>query len=402
MKTKSGHKFGPLRKVYLFIILAAGILLFTGCKDNVSNPDPQGSDVVRVEILTGKTELWIEDTLQVRARLYTESGDSVTGRTIGWYTDKPEILEVTSQGILRALNSGEAKVTATYQNLSSSITIEVYRYDLLFESVSGESNQPSIYRLALNDESAVPVQLLGLEPFSYEPAMSSDGTRMVYSVFDSETYNVDLYLYNFQEETGTRLTFSPEIDDMASWSPDHTQLVFRRELSRGGDIMIYRFEDQSVTNLTDFPDVYIEDRQPAWSPDGSQIVYSSNESGRMNIYLIKPDGSDKRQLRFTEMYDTEAAWSPDGKIIIYRTNYAGGFDFTLYHTETEVFERLEIQGYEFMPVWSPDGRWIAFVWRAELQDRPEIYLMRPDGTEMRRITKEGWNGGQNPAFLRVK
>lgn len=377
-------------------------LLFSGCKDRLSDPDSSGEDVVRIEIRSDKTELWVEDTLQLYAKLYTASGDTVSGRTLSWFSSHVDRLEVMETGLIRALKAGESTVTVSYQDITSEITINVYAYDLIFESVSAETDQSSIYRLALNEPVAAPVQLPGLQPFAYEPAISADGTSMVYSAFDEATYNVDLYLYNLQEETSTRLTFTQDIDDMANWSPDQKKIVFRRELTRGGDIMIYNLGDQSTVNLTDVPGVFIEDRQPAWSPNGLEIVYSSSESGRMNIWLMSPDGSNKRQLRFTEMYDTEAAWAPDGKKIIYRTNYAGGFDFTVYHTETEVFDRLEIPGFEFMPAWSPDGRWIAFVWRATLQDRPEVYLMRPDGTEMKRITKEEWNGGQNPAFLRTQ
>ncbi|MDX1585585.1 MAG: hypothetical protein R3222_02530 [Balneolaceae bacterium] len=375
-------------------------LFFRGCKDDLSVPDPSREDVVRIEIQSEKTDLWIGDTLQLFAKLYTASGDTVTGRTPIWYGSPADLLEVSETGMIRAFKSGEATVTVSFENISSEITIQVYTYDLVFESLAGEFGQPSIYRLVLNDPYAIPVQLQGLQPIAYEPAVSPDGTSLVYTALDAAAYNVDLYLYRLLDGTNIRLTFSDDVDDMATWSPDQKKLAFRREITRGGDIMIYNFEDQTVTNLTDVPGVFIEDRQPAWSPDGTQIVYSSSESGRMNIWLMNSDGSGKRQLRFTEMYDTEATWSTDGKKIIYRTNYAGGSDFTVYNTETEEFERLEIPGYEFMPAWSPDGRWIAMVRRENLQDRPEIFLMRPDGTELKRITKEEWSGGQNPAFLR--
>jgi Tol biopolymer transport system component len=400
MKVQFGLKQRPISEAFLFTALVFLALIIWGCKDNLSVPDSP-DDVHRIEIQNGKPDLWLEDTLQLAAKLYTESGGLITGRSISWYSDHPEIVEVTAEGLVRAFKNGEATVTAAYNNISSGLTINVYSYALVFESLDS-SNKPSIYRLALNDDSATPVQLQGIEPYSYEPAVSSDGNYIVYSSLDSSTYNVDLYLYNLLEENSTRLTFSPDVDDMASWSPDNKKIVFRREITRGGDIMIYDLEDQSITNLTDVPGVFIEDRQPAWSPNGSKIVYSSSESGRMNIWLMSPEGSNKRQLRFTEMYDTEAAWTPDGKKIIYRTNYAGGFDFTVYDTETDEFKRIEIPGYEFMPAVSPDGRWIAYVWRATLQDRPEIYLMRSDGSGMKRITREAWKGGQNPAFLRTR
>lgn len=398
MKIQKGFFPGRLTGLFRLRIFLILTLFSAGCKDNITThiqPEP----VSGIEIQSKKTDLWLEDKLQLTASFFTSNGDTLPAQNVQWTELNPEILGISTNGEIEALQTGSAGIVARYESLSDTLVFNIYTYALVYESVIEGS--PSLYLLKL-EENALPQQLPAIRPFSFEPAASNDGKNIVYSAFDNSTYNTDLYLYSIEDESSTRLTNSPDIDDMATWSPDDKKIAFRREITRGGDIMIYDRTDQTIINLTDVPGVSIEDRQPAWSPDGSEIVYSSTESGRMNIWLMNTDGSNQRQIRFTEQYDTEAAWSPDGKKIIYRTNYEGGFDFTVYNTESKTFERMDIPGYEFMPAWSPDGRWIACVRRAELSDRPEIYLMRPDGTEMKRIILETWNGGQNPTFLRIQ
>lgn len=385
--------------IHSFITLTLFGILFAGCEGNSSGPDDSNT-VSRIEIQSDKTELWLEDSRQLKANLLSSKGDILPTQTILWSSTDSEILEINQTGLIRAKQTGTAGIVARYENLSDTLIFSIYTYALVYESVV--EDYPALYLLKL-EENATPQLLPGLRPFSYEGAASHDGNFIVYTALELDTFNYDLWLYDVQNQSSTRLTTHPEIDDMASWSPDGAKIAFRSDRQmRGGDILIYNLAENSVTNLTDVPGVAIEDRQPAWSPDGSTIAYSSNESGRMNIWLMNPDGSEKRQIRFTAEYDTESAWSPDGKKIIYRTNYEDGFDFTVYDVVDETFDRMDVTGYEFMPAWSPDGRWLAYVHRNQLNDRPEIYMMRPDGSDSRRLTPEEWTGGQNPTFLRVQ
>jgi TolB protein len=82
------------------------------------------------------------------------------------------------------------------------------------------------------------------------------------------------------------------------------------------------------------------DGQPAWSPNGQQLVYISKEDGNFEIYRINRDGSGKMRLT-NEMHS-------DG-----------------------------------LPTWSPDGAWVAF--RSDRSGTWAIYVMRPDGSALRKI-----------------
>ena len=55
---------------------------------------------------------------------------------------------------------------------------------------------------------------------------------------------------------------------------------------------------------------------PAWAPDGSFIVFTSDRTGSADLFLVKPDGTGLDQLTSDPAYDDQAAFSPDGALII--------------------------------------------------------------------------------------
>jgi Tol biopolymer transport system component len=57
--------------------------------------------------------------------------------------------------------------------------------------------------------------------------------------------------------------------------------------------------------------------QPAWSPDGSQIAFSSNRAGSYDIWLMSSDGTNLRQLTDDFDWDRAPSWSPDGSRIAF-------------------------------------------------------------------------------------
>jgi len=66
------------------------------------------------------------------------------------------------------------------------------------------------------------------------------------------------------------------------------------------------------------------DYDPAWSPDGSFIVFTSDRSGSADLFLVKPDGTGLKQLTNDPAYDDQAAISPDGKQLVFVSTRGGG------------------------------------------------------------------------------
>ncbi len=101
-----------------------------------------------------------------------------------------------------------------------------------------------------------------------------------------------------------------------------------------------------------------------WSPDGKNIAFVSNMSGRNNLWTVSADGGFPVQLTVSDQRQTAPAWSPDGKWIAYQSDYDGDeqWDIFLVSPKTgkvvNLTQTREIA--EMNPTWSPDGRYLAY------------------------------------------
>jgi Tol biopolymer transport system component len=136
------------------------------------------------------------------------------------------------------------------------------------------------------------------------------------------------------------------------------------------------------------------DVNPAFSPDGKQIVFSSNRDGNYGsyqLYTMNSDGSNQHRIYESKAMSLAPAWSPDGKQIIFTNDKEDGAigNFEIFRIELETAEsekRLTFRRRsDSQPVFSPDGKHIAFV--SNTDGNAEIYLMSADGTGLFRITR---------------
>ena len=120
--------------------------------------------------------------------------------------------------------------------------------------------------------------------------------------------------------------------------------------------------------------------RPSWSPDGSQISFSSDSDGDEEIYVINADGSGLGQLTNNESIDTSPQFSPDGALIIFASDVESpGFTeiYTMTANGTQITRLTDHAGNSFAPTYSPDGTRIAY-----LNDRGgdgDVYIMDADG-----------------------
>ena len=138
---------------------------------------------------------------------------------------------------------------------------------------------------------------------------------------------------------------------------------------------------------------------PQWSADGKWIVFSAGNfflarTRPAQVMLVRPDGSDARPLTTGSGNAGFPSWSPDGRHVVYRfwTDTAGGLRII---GVTDGTVRTLTDGYDNFPSWSPKGDRIAF---NRLADGDfDIYTIRPDGTDLRRLTTTPGNDS-HPAW----
>src|SRR4051794_34859970 len=144
------------------------------------------------------------------------------------------------------------------------------------------------------------------------------------------------------------------------------------------------------------------DYDPVWAPDGSSIVFTSERDGSAELYRVKPDGSALERLTNDPAYDDQAAFSPDGKQLVFVTTRHGGHSvlWTMDLATRRATQLTSGPGGDFRPSWSPDGKWIAFSsgrgnafpfshGRWERLQLADIYIIRPDRSGLRKITRSG-------------
>lgn len=152
-----------------------------------------------------------------------------------------------------------------------------------------------------------------------------------------------------------------------SWSPDGRYLVYRTSGKDKNNLSIIDVETRAVKVLTTGSN---NDNFPSWSPKGDAIAFTTYRDGDYEIYTIKPDGTDLRRLTKIAGNDAHNTWSPDGKWIVF-TSARGGF-------------KDESALHPYNP--QPYG---------------DIYVMRADGSDVRRLTDNQYEEG-TPSWVTTR
>jgi dipeptidyl aminopeptidase/acylaminoacyl peptidase len=130
----------------------------------------------------------------------------------------------------------------------------------------------------------------------------------------------------------------------------------------------------------------------AWSPDGQQVLFSSNISGRFNLWKVRAAGGWPIQLTQSDDVQSSAAWSPDGKWIVYQQDQAGNEMYDLYAIPSDGGEPINLTNTpeirEQDPHWSPDGNTIAFAYKLKEGTSYDIALLDWTTHKVRKLTNE--------------
>jgi Tol biopolymer transport system component len=183
------------------------------------------------------------------------------------------------------------------------------------------------------------------------------------------------------------------------WGDEPNRIFFSRLVYRQQSLYISLADGSAEHSLAPSSG---SDYNPAWSPDGQWIAFSSERNGSADLYRVKPDGSGLERLTDHPAYDDQAAFSPDGtQLVFVTTRAAGNTDLWILDVRTRKARPLTsgADG-DFRPAWSPDGTWIAFSsdrgsparnlnGRWERLQLLEVFVIRPDGSGLKRITQTG-------------
>jgi len=117
----------------------------------------------------------------------------------------------------------------------------------------------------------------------------------------------------------------------------------------------------------------------AWSPDGAQLAFVSNISGRNNLWLVPSGGGWPTQLTISDQRQAEPAWSPDGKQIAYISDKDGDELWNIFLVSPLSGEVTNLTAMpdaaSEAPAWSPDARFVAYMAKAKSSPSYEIQII---------------------------
>jgi Tol biopolymer transport system component len=219
----------------------------------------------------------------------------------------------------------------------------------------------------------------------FYPSISPDGQSVVYSAYNEQTKHYEIYEYIFSTGEIRELTFALGDLNAPEISPNGSTIVFTR---------FYNDPERPTSWLINRdgsnPREVSADRaiDPTWSPDGQQILFASVFNGLSQLSIINIDGTGLRQLSNLPALRGRSDWSPQGLIITYSGKPWERELFVMNSDGSNQHQISPSGGNSQGPSFSPDGQWVAFTAyfdRYEVNGC-EIYTMRVDGTDLRRIT----------------
>jgi dipeptidyl aminopeptidase/acylaminoacyl peptidase len=189
------------------------------------------------------------------------------------------------------------------------------------------------------------------------------------------------------------------------------RVAFERDTAGSTDILTMRGDGTAIVGVA--ADPAVSDSDPSWSPDGQQLVFTSDRdhsttnavlAPMTDIYMMNADGSQVRRLTTASPGNgngnSDARFSPDGQRIVFGSDLTNGASeiFTMRRDGTDQQNLTNDSADEdFAPAWSPDGATIVFA-RTKSADRvSHVWIMRADGSGQRQLTF-GDTSDQNPVF----
>jgi len=202
--------------------------------------------------------------------------------------------------------------------------------------------------------------------------------------------NSDIYVLNLNRSGLVRLTTDPGEDAAPAWSPDGTRLLFTRGSGEGRDVFVMDADGSNLTQLTHSPE---GEDSAAFSPDGTRIAFTRYvDPDFFDMWVMDADGSNQRRVWHKDgAFASGPRWTADGKALLFNEDEGvTGIDIVRVDVATGALTPVAAAPADDSSFSvSADGSRIAFQ-----SDRSPggMFLMNVDGTNVQHLVGD-WDKG---------
>lgn len=222
-----------------------------------------------------------------------------------------------------------------------------------------------------------------------------------------------IYTFNSNGTNFTRLTTTNGVwDSEPEWSSDMSKISFSRvypNQSMKKELWLMNSDGSNQHYIG------VEGWFARWSKDGTKLVYCSNKnSNNFDVYVCDTNGTNEQKLTNTTNDEMCPFFSPDGTEIAYTSGSSSNLNICeIYKMKSDgsnVQQLTSNNSFDYYPNWSPDGTMIAFVSDRHETKRNEIYIMDTSGTNVQRVTyspanvtsiNPSWRHGQTTQIRKI-
>jgi hypothetical protein len=237
------------------------------------------------------------------------------------------------------------------------------------------------------------------------PSLSPDG-RYLALLSSRDLVSIDLYLADARTGEVLRKLVSADsdphfdalrfLDSAGGWSPDGRKLAFVVFEEGDNRLAILDVESRRVERRYELPGVGALS-SPSYSPDGRQVVVSGIRNGVSDLYVVDLASGDTRRLTDDLHADLQPVWSPDGRTLAFISDRGPETDFETLTYSSMQLALLDVasgavrslpvfpDAKHVNPQFSPDGRSLYFI--ADPDGISDVFRVAVDGGEAERVTR---------------
>ena len=224
-----------------------------------------------------------------------------------------------------------------------------------------DAARATLSRIEWFDRAGRSAGLIGGPGEYVQPRLSPDGKRLALVMPDKESGNRDIWIMELSSGALTRFTFNPANDWHPEWSPDGKQIAFASDRNAKSSIYVKTVSGSGEEELllaTGEGGVFPRD----WSRDGRFLIYAMDAIKTLSDLWILPLFGDRKPKPFaaTDFEEYSARFSPDGSWIAYTSNESGNTEVYIRAVARPERVRLSTNG-GTQPSWRGDGKELFYV-----------------------------------------